>query len=113
MEVSEQHAMRIPTAELNRLISEATFEHPVSRRGRQLKIYYATQAKVKPPTFILFVNDPELLHFSTERFLENQIRQRFSLEGTPIRIKVRESTGKEEAEEKVKPRRRRHGGDKS
>ncbi|MHB9022932.1 MAG: ribosome biogenesis GTPase Der [Armatimonadota bacterium] len=95
-EVSEQHAMRIPTGELNRLIAEATYERPVTRRGKQLKIYYATQARVKPPTFVLFVNDIELVHFSIERYLENQIRQRFSLEGTPLRIKVRESTGKEE-----------------
>ena len=95
IEISEQHAMRIQTSELNRLIAEATFDRPVSRRGRQLKIYYSTQVSVKPPTFVLFVNDPELVHFSTERYLENKIRERFSLEGTPIRIKVRESTGKE------------------
>lgn len=105
IDVSEQHAMRISTSELNRLIAEATFERPTSRRGRELKIYYGTQVRVKPPTFVLFVNNPELVHFSTERYLENQIRQRFSLEGTPIRIKVKESTGKDEAEEKAKPRR--------
>lgn len=105
-EVAEQHAMRIPTGELNRLIAEATFERPTSRRGKQLKIYYATQARVKPPTFIMFVNNPELVHFSTERYLENQIRKRFSLEGTPVRIKVKESSGKEEAEKKPKSRRR-------
>ncbi|MCL5801700.1 MAG: ribosome biogenesis GTPase Der [Gammaproteobacteria bacterium] len=105
-EVAEQHAMRIPTGELNRLIAEATFERPVSRRGKMLKIYYVTQVRVKPPTFVLFVNDPELVHFSIERYLENQIRQRFSLEGTPVRIKVKESSGKEEAE--TKPRRRSH-----
>lgn len=107
VEVAEQHAMRIPTAELNRLIKEATFERPASRRGRELKIYYATQVHVKPPTFVLFVNDTELMHFSTERYLENQIRQRFSLEGTPIRIKVRESSGKEGEEGKPRERRRR------
>ncbi len=106
-EVSEQHAMRIPTSELNRLIAEATYEHPVSRRGKMLKIYYCTQIRVRPPTFVFFVNHTELMHFSTERYLENQIRERFSLEGTPIRIKVKESTGKEEAEEKTKPRNRR------
>jgi GTP-binding protein len=105
IEVGEQHAMRIPTAELNRLISEAVFERPASRRGRLLKIYYATQVAVQPPTIVLFVNDPELLHFSTERYLENQIRKRFSLEGTPLRLKVKESTGKE-AEEAPKPRKR-------
>ncbi|HEY3379561.1 MAG TPA: ribosome biogenesis GTPase Der [Armatimonadota bacterium] len=107
VQTGEQHAMRIPTSELNRLIAEAIFEHPTSRRGKQLKIYYGTQVRVKPPTFVLFVNNTELVHFSTERYLENQIRERFSLEGTPIRIKVKESTGKEEAEERTKPRKRR------
>jgi len=105
-EVSEQHAMRISTSELNRVIRDATYERPVSRRGRELKIYYATQASVKPPTFVLFVNNTELVHFSTERYLENQIRKRFSLEGTPIRIKVRESSGSKEGDE-AKPRERR------
>ena len=61
---------------------------------------------MKPPTFVLFVNDPELVHFSTERFLENQIRERFTLEGTPIRLKVRESSGKEAEAREKKPRRR-------
>ncbi len=105
VEVGEQHAMRIPTGELNRLVSEAKYEHPVSRRGKELKIYYATQARVKPPTFVLFVNDTALVHFSTERYLENQIRKRFSLEGTPVRIKVKESSGKDSAEEKATGRR--------
>lgn len=109
-EVGEQHAMRIPTGELNRLIAEATFERPPSRRGRQLKIYYTTQVRVKPPTFVLFVNDPELVHFSTERYLENQIRQRFSLEGTPIRIKVKESSGKESDAKPRRTKRERQGG---
>ena len=107
VEVSEQHAMRIPTAELNRLIGEAQFERPASRRGRQLKIFYATQVKVQPPTFVLFVNNAELVHFSTERYLENRIRERFSLEGTPIRIKVRERTEKEAEEGEPEPRKRR------
>lgn len=107
VDVSEQHAMRIPTGELNRLLAEATFERPTSRRGKQLKIYYGTQPRVRPPTFVLFVNNPELVHFSVERYLENQIRKRFSLEGTPIRIKVKESSGKEDFEEKFKPRKRK------
>lgn len=105
--VSEQHAMRIPTSELNRVIAEATYERQVSRHGRQLKIYYCTQVRVKPPTFVLFVNNPDLMHFSTERYLENQLRERFSLEGTPIRIKIKESSGKEDAEVKGTPRRKR------
>lgn len=95
VEISEQHAMRIQTSELNRLIADANYERPASRRGRELKIYYTTQVSVKPPTFVMFVNDPELMHFSTERYLENKIRERFSLEGTPVRIKVKESTGKD------------------
>jgi GTP-binding protein len=107
-DVSEQHAMRIPTSELNRLIAEATYERPTTRRGKELKIYYATQVQVKPPTFVLFTNNVDLVHFSTERYLENQIRKRFSLEGTPIRIKVRESTGKEdEGKPKRKTKRER------
>lgn len=105
--VSEQHAMRIPTSELNRVIAEATYERQVSRHGRQLKIYYCTQVRVKPPTFVLFVNNPDLMHFSTERYLENQLRERFSLEGTPIRIKIKESSGKEDAEVKGTPRSKR------
>ena len=107
-EIAEQHAMRISTSELNRLIAEATFERPVSRRGKQLKIYYSTQVSVKPPTFVMFVNSTELMHFSTERFIENRIRERFSLEGTPIRLKVKESTEKGAQEKADKgPRRPR------
>lgn len=94
-EVAEQHSMRIQTGELNRLLAAATFEKPTSRRGRMLKIYYGTQVSTKPPTFALFVNDPALLHFSTERYLENQIRKQFSLEGTPVRFIIRESSGKD------------------
>jgi GTP-binding protein len=108
-EVAEQHAMRIPTGELNRLIAEAMMDRPVSRHGKILKIYYATQPRIRPPTFVLFVNDTELVHFSTERFLENRIRDRFSLEGTPLRFKVKESTGKEGEEEKPRGRRKRSG----
>ena len=97
VEVSEQHAMRIATSDLNRLVSDAIFERPTSRRGKELKIYYATQVSVKPPTFVFFVNNPELVHFSTERYLENQIRKRFSLEGTPIRVKIKASHDKDDA----------------
>ncbi len=106
-EVAEQHAMRIPTGELNRLLAEAMMERQVSRHGRSLRIYYATQPHIRPPTIVLFVNDPELLHFSTERYIENKIRARFSLEGTPIRFKIKESSGRDEADDK--PRRKRSG----
>ena len=104
IEVAEQHATRIPTSELNRLIKDATFDKPTSRRGKMLKIYYATQVKVKPPTVVLFVNNTELVHFSTERYLENKIREKFSLEGTSLKIVVRESSGEES---EMKPRNRR------
>jgi len=88
--VAEQHAMRIATSNLNDLIQEAIrINPPPSDKGRRLKILYVTQGGVKPPTFIVFVNDPELMHFSYERFLENQLRSTFGFEGTPIRLIVR------------------------
>lgn len=89
-EVAEAHSMRIPTSVLNDLVTDATVRTPPpSDRGKRLKINYATQAAVKPPTFILFVNDPELMHFSYERYIENKIREAFIFEGTPIRIWTR------------------------
>jgi GTP-binding protein len=92
-EVAEAHAMRISTSTLNDLITDATImAPPPSDKGRRLKINYATQAAVKPPTFILFVNDPELMHFSYERYIENKIREAFVFEGTPIRILTRKKT---------------------
>lgn len=88
--VAEQHAMRISTGNLNDLIQEATrLNPPPSDKGRRLKILYLTQASVKPPTFILFVNDPELMHFSYQRYLENQLRSTYGFEGTPIRFIIR------------------------
>ncbi len=88
--VAEQHAMRISTSTLNELVQEATrLNPPPSDKGRRLKVLYATQASVKPPTFIIFVNDPEIMHFSYLRYLENQLRSSFGFEGTPIRIIVR------------------------
>jgi GTP-binding protein len=86
---AEQHAFRFQTAELNRILGQATWERPLSRKGRQLKVYYATQVRSKPPTLALFVNDPDLMHFSHLRYLENQIRARLPLEGTPIRFLLR------------------------
>ena len=89
-EVAEQHSMRIQTPVLNDLIQEAiTVTPPPSDKGRRLKISYSTQVSVKPPTFVLFVNDVELMHFSYRRHLENKIREAFPFEGTPIRILVR------------------------
>jgi len=88
--VSEQNNMRIATSTLNNLIREATQQTPPpSDKGRRLKILYVTQVKVKPPTFVIFVNDPELMHFSYLRYLENQLRSSFGFEGTPIHLITR------------------------
>ena len=95
--VSEQQHMRISTSVLNQLLSDAQSVNPVpSRSGRVPKIYYMTQASVKPPTFILFVNEPELIHFSYVRFLENRLRESFGFEGTPIRLILRGKKGSDE-----------------
>jgi GTP-binding protein len=88
--VQEERLARIPTAQLNRLLREAQDVHPApSHAGRQLKIYYASQARVDPPTFVLHVNDPKLFHFSYQRFLENRFRQAYEFIGTPIKIITR------------------------
>lgn len=94
--VSNEHCKRITTGLLNELISEAVLlNQPPSDKGRRLKIYYATQASVKPPTFILFVNDKSILHFSYVRYLENQIRSSFGFIGTPIKFLIREKKDKD------------------
>ncbi|NLM47007.1 MAG: ribosome biogenesis GTPase Der [Firmicutes bacterium] len=88
--VASQHALRIKTSRLNELLADAmAVVPPPTQKGRQLKIYYLTQTKVKPPTFALFVNEPELAHFSYLRYLENKLRETYGFEGTPIRIVVR------------------------
>jgi len=89
--VAEQHAMRVATGVLNSLIEEATMINPPpSDKGKRLKIYFATQPSVKPPTFVFFVNHAELMHFSYLRYLENKLRESFGFEGTPLRLVVRE-----------------------
>ena len=89
--VAEKNAVRIPTGALNDLLATATARvQPPSDKGRRLKIYYITQASTKPPTFVAFVNRKELFHFSYQRYLENQIRETFGLDGTPVRFLVRE-----------------------
>ena len=94
--VAEQNAMRIPTATLNQVINEAiAIVQPPTDKGKRLKIFYGTQASTKPPTFVIFVNNKELFHFSYERYLVNQIRKEFGLEGTPIRVIVREKLDKD------------------
>ena len=86
-EVSMNQNMRIPSALLNDVIMDAVTINPTpTDKGKRLKIFYATQVAVKPPTFVIFVNEEELMHFSYARFLENQIRKAFTFEGTPIRI---------------------------
>ncbi len=93
--VSNQHAMRISTGSLNDIISEAVLlNQPPSDKGKRLKILYGTQVSVKPPKFIIFVNDEELAHFSYMRYLENQIRQNYVFEGTPIVIACKERNSK-------------------
>lgn len=89
--VAEQNAKRISTSTLNQVINEAiAIVQPPTDKGKRLKILYGTQATTKPPTFVIFVNNKELFHFSYERYLINQIRKEFGLEGTPIRIITRE-----------------------
>ncbi len=87
----EQNARRISTGRLNELLSYATARvQPPSDKGKRLKLYYMTQPSVKPPTFVCFCNNKELFHFSYQRYLENQIREGFGLDGTPIRLIIRE-----------------------
>ena len=89
--VIENHALRVQTGVLNEILSEATaMKQPPSDKGKRLKIYYITQVSVKPPTFVLFINDKELMHFSYTRYIENQIRDTFGFRGTPIRFIARE-----------------------
>ena len=95
--VAEQNAMRVSTAILNQVINEAiAIVQPPPDKGTRLKILYGTQVSTKPPTFVIFVNNKELFHFSYERYLVNQIRKEFGLEGTPVRIIAREKGEKEE-----------------
>jgi GTP-binding protein len=90
------NALRITTGALNDLLGYATARvQPPSDKGKRLKIYYMTQAATKPPTFVAFVNRKDLFHFSYRRYLENQIRDAFDMEGTPIRFVVRERDKKD------------------
>lgn len=95
--VADQHSMRVATSVLNQVIEDATaINPPPSDKGRRLKIYFTTQPDVKPPTFIFFVNDPEIMHFSYLRFLENKLREAFGFEGTPLKLVVRGRKEKDE-----------------
>ena len=95
--VDDQAAMRITTGMLNSLLADATARvQPPTDKGRRLKIYYMTQAGTRPPHFVCFCNDAKLFHFSYQRYLENQIRSTFGLEGTPIRLTIRQRGDKED-----------------
>lgn len=94
--VAEQNAMRISTSVLNQVVEDAiAINPPPTEKGQRLKILYATQVKSKPPTFVIFVNEPEIMHFSYQRYLENKLREAFGFEGTPLQMIIR---GKNEEE---------------
>jgi GTP-binding protein len=89
--VIQNHSLRVATGVLNDILYDAmAMNQPPSDKGKRLKIYYMTQVSVKPPTFVLFVNDKQLMHFSYLRYIENQIREAFGFKGTPLRLLVRE-----------------------
>jgi GTP-binding protein len=103
--VAEERFRRIPTGELNRLVTDAVRAHPPAHvRNRQPKILYATQVAIGPPTFVIFVNDPELIHFSYRRYLENRIRAEYGFLGTPIRLIFRQRVSEEAARRTSRPR---------
>ena len=94
--VIENNSMRVATGVLNEIVAEAVaMQQPPSDKGKRLKIYYTTQVAVKPPTFVIFVNEPESMHFSYQRYLENKLREAFGFEGTPLSMIIR---GKKEDE---------------
>ena len=89
--VASNHALRIPTGVLNDILYDAmAMNQPPSDKGKRLKIFYMTQVSVKPPTFVIFVNDQELMHYSYKRYLENKLREAYGFKGTPIRFIIRE-----------------------
>ena len=94
--VIENHALRVATGVLNEIMAEAVaLQQPPSDKGKRLRLYYITQAAVKPPTFVIFVNDKELMHFSYTRYIENKIREAFGFQGTPLKFIIRERKGEE------------------
>ena len=89
--VMQNNSMRVATGVLNEIMSEAVaLQQPPSDKGKRLKLYYMTQVSVKPPTFVIFVNDKELMHFSYTRYLENRIRDAFGFRGTALKFIIRE-----------------------
>ena len=94
--VASQNAMRVPTSVLNQVLNEAiALVQPPTDKGKRLKLFYMTQPSTKPPTFVVFVNDKELFHFSYQRYLINQLRKEFGMQGTPIRLIIREKLEKD------------------
>ena len=93
--VLENQNLRVSTGVLNEIMMEAVaMQQPPSDKGKRLKLFYMTQVAVKPPTFVIFVNDKELMHFSYTRYLENQIRNAFGFRGTSLKFLIRERTEK-------------------
>ena len=96
LRVQEERLRRIPTSDLNRLLRDAVAQHaPPSKAGVRLKILYGSQVRTDPPTFLFHVNDPRLVHFSYERFLENRLRQEYGFLGTPLRLSFRKRSSGE------------------
>ena len=94
--VIENQTLRVATGVLNEIMMEAAaLQQPPSDKGKRLKLFYMTQVSVKPPTFVIFVNDKELMHFSYQRYLENKIREAFGFKGTSLKFFVRERKEKE------------------
>ena len=95
--VAEQQSMRIQTSVLNELIRDAVAVNPPpSKKGKAAKIFFVTQADIHPPRFIIFVNEPELFHFSYLRFIENRLRESFGFEGTPLKFIIRKHNQKDD-----------------
>ena len=94
--VNENQSLRVATGVLNEIMAEAVvMQQPPSDKGKRLRLYYITQVSVKPPTFVIFVNDKELMHFSYTRYIENQIREAFGFRGTSLKFIIRERKEKE------------------
>jgi GTP-binding protein len=111
LKIYDTRQIRVPTAQLNDVVKDAyRRHHPSYVQGRVLRIYYVTQAEVNPPTFVFFVNDPELLHFTYERYLENRLREVFGFEGTAIRLLFRARTTDEETDQARRERRAAKSG---
>jgi GTP-binding protein len=91
----ENWNFRATTGELNRIVQDAAFEKPLVRKGKPAKVRFVTQPETRPPTVVMFVNDPDLFHFSYIRYLENAIRKAHPLEGTPLRVVARRSSGED------------------